>query len=133
MPRAPASATAAASRGGERSPIPACWIGTVHPTNSVNFVLSIVSSLGRGICLVRLIGVTPRDHASTRERIETLEQGARKAFPTKQGRQPMPSENDDLHRIQLGHSPPRRKNLNLMNSYLVSWSRTSARLPRQAS
>src|SRR2546427_6709287 len=85
MPRAPASATAAANRGGERSPIPACRIGTVHPTNSVNFVLSIVSSLGRGICLVRLIAVTPRDHASTRERIEALEQVLERHFRRNKG------------------------------------------------
>src|SRR6201988_2314464 len=38
-PRPPASDTAAANSGGETAPIPACWIGIVQPTNSVNLVV----------------------------------------------------------------------------------------------
>ena len=39
IPRPPASDTAAANSGGETAPIPACWIGIVQPTNSVNLVV----------------------------------------------------------------------------------------------
>jgi hypothetical protein len=39
IPRPPASDTAATSSGGETAPIPACWIGIVQPTNSVNLVV----------------------------------------------------------------------------------------------
>src|SRR5215472_1583742 len=42
MPRPPASATAAASSGVATPPMPACWIGTWHPTRSVKAVVNIV-------------------------------------------------------------------------------------------
>src|SRR5207247_385542 len=42
IPRPPASATAVAKAGEAILPIPACCNGTVHPSNSVNFVRSIV-------------------------------------------------------------------------------------------
>src|SRR5204863_249837 len=38
IPRPPASATAVAKAGEAILPIPACCNGTVHPSNSVNFV-----------------------------------------------------------------------------------------------
>src|SRR5947209_13057602 len=40
MPSPPASATAETSSGVATPPIPACWIGTVQPTSSVNAVVS---------------------------------------------------------------------------------------------
>src|SRR5438046_1877094 len=43
-PRTPALATAAASSGVEAAPpMPACWIGTEHPTSSVNAVRSMAA------------------------------------------------------------------------------------------
>ena len=48
MPNAPASQTAAASSGGEAAPMPACWIGTVHPISFVNRVVSIVAPFSSG-------------------------------------------------------------------------------------
>src|SRR2546427_2883499 len=41
IPRPPASATAAANAGEAIFPMPACCNGTVHPSNSVNFVWSM--------------------------------------------------------------------------------------------
>src|SRR5215213_10871050 len=38
VPTPPASATASASRGDDTGPIGACWIGTEHPTSTVNRV-----------------------------------------------------------------------------------------------
>src|SRR5213593_3771833 len=43
IPSPPASATAAARAGEAILPIPACCNGTVHPSNSVNFVWSIAT------------------------------------------------------------------------------------------
>ena len=45
MPKAPASLTAAASSGGAAAPMPACWIGTSHPTSLVKRVVSMGSTL----------------------------------------------------------------------------------------
>src|SRR5207302_50557 len=44
MPSPPALETAAASSGVVTPPMPACCSGTVHPTSSVNFVVSMAPS-----------------------------------------------------------------------------------------
>jgi hypothetical protein len=44
IPSAPASDTAAANAGGAAAPMPACWIGTVQPTSSVNLVVIMAAS-----------------------------------------------------------------------------------------
>src|SRR5687768_15367652 len=49
MPSPPAFATAAANRGVAQLPIGACWIGTRHPTSSVNRVVSMADLLLRNV------------------------------------------------------------------------------------